>query len=113
MSWFADYLSAVKSQPRYEQVIVQDRSFQVRTTVSYDEVQKLVQTAKQVLNEIRMEGARAESAELSDDAIASAVAISELIVNPLISLDQALETARTSGLLFAELAEKVDAVGRL
>lgn len=113
MSWLADYLSAVKAQPRYEQVIVQDRAFQVRTTVSYDEVQKLVQTAKYVLNEIRMEGARAESAGLSDDAIASAVAISELIVNPLISLDEALETARTSGLLFAELAEKVDAVGRL
>lgn len=72
-----------------------------------------MQTAKYVLNEIRMEGARAESAGLSDDAIASAVAISELIVNPLISLDEALETARTSGLLFAELAEKVDAVGRL
>ncbi|MBX3114379.1 MAG: hypothetical protein KF836_07410 [Fimbriimonadaceae bacterium] len=113
MSWFADYLNAVKSQPRYEQVIVQDRAFQVRTTVSYDEVQKLIQTAKQVLNDIRMEGARAESSELSDDAIASAVAISELIINPLISLDQALETARISGLLFAELAEKVDAIGRL
>ncbi|QYK54413.1 MAG: hypothetical protein KF824_05820 [Fimbriimonadaceae bacterium] len=113
MSWFTDYLSAVKAQPCYEQVIVQDRAFQVRTTVGYDEVQHLVQTAKRVLNEIRMEGVRAESAELSDDAIASAVAISELIINPLISLDQALEIARTSGLLFAELAEKVDAVGRL
>lgn len=112
MSWFTDYLSAVTAQPQLVEITVQGRVFQIRSVVSFDEVRSLVQQAKQVLNEIRLEGDHAEFAELSDEAIASAVAIAELIVNPSVALDQTLELAKSSGLLFAELVEKVDAVGR-
>jgi len=113
LSWFADYLCAVAAQPQLVEVTVQERVFQIRLVVSFDEVRGLVQQAKKVLNEIRLGGVRAEFAELSDEAIASAVAISELIIEPSINLDQALELAKNSGLLFAELAEEVDVVGRI
>lgn len=111
MSWIRQYLEQVQSQPRVVKVIVQEREIHIEPMSGYDAIQRLVSLARHVLSDVRLGGDYESFVELSDEAIASAVVISELVWEPKISVEEALILARDGGIFFAELLEACDAAG--